>query len=69
MRKRNSFEYGEGKYYFTIKSHPSNITIHRKQREMAEAAFRQYKMEGKDIEWLGKWNGKTFVECSQPSVN
>ena len=69
MRKRSSFEYGEGKYYFTIKSSPNNITIHRKEKATAIAAFIQYKEAGKEVEWLGKWNGKVFVESSQPSVN
>ncbi len=69
MRRRNSFEYGEGKYYFTIKSYPNNITIHRKDKTKAISAFKNYKAAGKDIEWLGKWNGKNFVESTQPQVN
>ena len=66
MRRRNSFEYGEGKYYFMIKSYPNNITIHRKDKEKAISAFRNYREAGKDIEWLGKWNGKIFIESNIP---
>ena len=65
MRRKN-FTMGEGKYYFTIKSLPNNVTIFRKTRQAAVEAFYKYKMIGKGIEWLGKWDGKKFVEDSPP---
>lgn len=59
---------GKDKYYFTIKSVPNNITIFRKTKEAAMTAFRKYERAGKEIEWLGKWDGKKFVENAMPAT-
>lgn len=64
MRVKRNFEWGKGKYYFTIKSFPTNITIYRKSKDAAALAFQRYKQVGKDVEWHGKWDGKEFVETS-----
>lgn len=64
MRVKRNFEWGKGKYYFTIKSFPTNITIYRKTKDAAKLAFMRYKQVGKDVEWHGKWNGKEFTETS-----
>jgi hypothetical protein len=61
------FNFGEGKYYFTVKSVPNNITIYRKNKEAAVAAYRRYVQLGKDCEWHGCWNGKQFTESSPPN--
>ncbi|MEM7106183.1 MAG: hypothetical protein AAF502_23840 [Bacteroidota bacterium] len=60
MRKRKDFTYGVGYYYFTIITTPNHITMHRKNRREAEETYKKYKAIGKNVEWLGKWNGKKF---------
>ncbi len=65
MRKKN-FTMGKDKWYFTIKSIPNNITIYRKTKESAARAFVQYQKAGKEVEWLGKWDGKKFTENNPP---
>ncbi len=67
MRLRKKYPLGKGKYYFMIKSVPNNITIFRKTKEAAMSAFCKYKNAGKEIEWLGKWDGKEFKEASLPA--
>ena len=51
----------------TIKSIPNNITLFRKTKDSAHATFSKYKEVGKPIEWLGRWDGKKFVENTPPS--
>jgi hypothetical protein len=68
MRWKKKYTMGKGKYYFTIKSTPNNITIFRKKKQAAIDAFLKYKQLGKEIEWLGKWDGKKFTESSPPAV-
>ena len=63
-RSTKGFEYTEGNYYFTIKNNSSNITMHRKDKEMAISTYRHYQGVGKQVIWLGKWDGKNFVEAS-----
>lgn len=58
---------GKGNWYFTIKSIPNNITIYRKNKETAVEAYRKYQRAGKEVEWLGKWDGKKFTESSPPA--
>ncbi len=60
------FNFGEGKYYFTVKSVPNNITMFRNTKENAIAAYTRYRDLGKDCEWLGFWNGKKFTEVTLP---
>ncbi len=62
------FNYGVGKYYFTVKSMPNNITIFRKTKQAAEDAFKKYIILGKECEWHGCWDGKKFDESTPPSV-
>lgn len=68
MRRSKKFDYGEGKYYFTLKSSPSNITMHRNTKEEANMTYKKYVDLGKDVEWHGKWDGKKFIESGVPSV-
>ena len=67
MRRKKGFDFAEGIYYFTIASSPRNITLHRKSKQAAVTAFRHYKIVGKEVEWLGQWNGKEFVDSSNPA--
>ncbi len=66
MRWKKKFAMGKGKYYFTIKANPNNITIFRNTKRAATEAFMKYHRLGKEIEWLGKWDGKKFTESSPP---
>jgi hypothetical protein len=66
MRRKKGFEYGEGKYYLTIKSSPNNITLYRESKGSAVQAYYRYKGVGKDVEWQGQWNGKEFVDSQEP---
>ena len=68
MRRSKKFDFGVGKYYFTLKSSPSNITMHRNTRGEAELTYKKYINLGKDVEWHGKWEGKKFSETGNPSV-
>ncbi|MCO6492190.1 MAG: hypothetical protein J5I98_27480 [Phaeodactylibacter sp.] len=68
MRIRKKYTMGKDKYYFTIKSVPNNITIFRKTKEAAITAFEKYRRAGKEIEWLGKWDGKEFKESNIPAA-
>ena len=69
MRSKKNFTMGKGKYYFTIKSTPNNITMYRKTKQAAADAFMRYKRLGKEVEWLGKWDGKKFTESSTPAAS
>ena len=68
MASRKKWTMGEGKWYFTIKSNPNNITIYRKTKKAALRAFNRYKRLGKEVDWLGKWNGKKFEDTSMPAA-
>ncbi len=68
MRQRKGYTMGAGNYYFTIKAVPNNITIFRKTKNAAVDAFQMYQKAGKEVEWLGKWDGKKFVESAPPSA-
>ncbi len=61
---KKGFSWSKGKYYLTIKDSPRNITLFRKSKNDAVFIYSRYKQEGKDIEWLGCWNGKKFEETS-----
>lgn len=61
-RKTKGFDYSEGIYYFTIKGGRNNITLHRKDKGAALDIFRRYESVGKDMVWLGRWDGKDFTE-------
>jgi len=58
---------GSGKYYFQVRSGQSMITINRKSKPAAVTTYLHYKRIGKNCEWLGKWNGKKFIESTAPS--
>jgi len=68
MRSKKNFAMGKGKYYFTVKSVPNNITIFRKTKDAAAEAFLSYKSVGNEVEWLGRWDGKKFQESTPPEM-
>ena len=63
-RSTKSFEFGKGIYYFSInKGQNSNITIKRVEKQKAIEAYNSYvRSYKKNVTWLGKWDGKKFVE-------
>lgn len=69
MKGKKSFSWSKGKYYFTVKSSPNNITMFRTTKEAAAQAFQRYVRIGKETEWLGMWNGKSFVESTPPELS
>lgn len=57
------FDYAKGIYYFNIKNgFNSNITIKRMKKDEAITTFQSYQRKKKNCEWLGKWDGKKFIE-------
>lgn len=66
MRNNKKFDYGKGKYYLTVNSIPNNITLSRDNALTALNTFKKYDAVGKQVEWLGQWNGKKFVETNLP---
>lgn len=63
MRKKKSFEFSKDKYYFNIKLGPqSSITINRTEKKEAVTSFNGYLRAKKNCEWLGRWDGKKFIE-------
>ncbi|MEM1320474.1 MAG: hypothetical protein AAGG75_09465 [Bacteroidota bacterium] len=63
MRRKKAFKKTTGHYFFNVNmGYQNNITISRKTREEAVYAFSNYLKQGKDCEWLGKWDGSTFVD-------
>ena len=65
-RSTKKFEFGKGVYYFNInKGYNNCITIKRTDKKKALQAYSSYlKLYSDKCEWLGKWNGKDFVESN-----
>ncbi len=66
MRKK-SFAMGKGVFYIKVKTGPTKITIKRKEKKDAIDAYFSYVKIGKEVEWLGKWDGKKFQENETPT--
>ena len=63
MRRKKGFKKTAGHYFFNIKmGYNNSITISRKTKEEASYAYSNYLGQKKDCEWLGKWDGKNFVD-------
>ena len=62
--RTKKFEFGKGIYYFNIKKgYNNNITIKRLEKKKAIDAYKQYlKTQPENCDWLGKWDGKKFIE-------
>ncbi len=69
-RKSKKFDFGKNVYYFTIKKDYNNsITIKRTERDKALLAYSGYLKSYKEkCEWLGKWDGKKFVESNYEAL-
>jgi hypothetical protein len=66
MRKK-SFAMGKGVYYIRVKTGPAKILIKRKEKKDAVEAYFSYIKTGKECEWLGKWDGKTYTDNDAPT--
>jgi len=64
---KKQFTLGVGKYYFNIRTGQQNITICRTDKNDAIYAYLNYVELGKDVEWLGRWEGKKFSETTSPN--
>jgi len=64
---KKQFTLGVGKYYFNIRTGQQNITICRTDKNDAIYAYLNYVEIGKDVEWLGRWEGKKFSETTSPN--
>jgi len=63
---KKHFTLGVGKYYFNIRTGQQNITMSRADKKEATYAYLKYVELGKDVEWLGRWEGKKFSETTAP---
>ena len=61
-RRKKGFDYAKETYYIQVDGQYAPITIKRKSRANALKAYRKYSKYPKDVVWLGRWNGKEFVE-------
>jgi len=69
MARNKKFDFGKNNYYFEIKNGGlGRITIKRKDRDEAEYSYLNYRRVGKTCEWLGKWDGKKFIENEEPKL-
>ena len=63
MRRKKGFNMAKDVYYFNIKAGYNNtIVISRKTKKEAVRAYASYLDQRKDCEWMGKWDGKKFVD-------
>lgn len=62
--KTKTFSFAKGIYYMNInKAFRNSITIKRTDKKQALNAFAGYlKTQNNNCEWLGKWDGKKFIE-------
>lgn len=62
MRKKKGFDFGKGKYYLIIVDFLNNIIFYRLDKVVVVRVYEYYNVIGKKVEWLGKWDGKKFIE-------
>jgi len=63
---KKHFTLGVGKYYFNIRTGQQNITLSRAEKDDAVYSYLKYVELGKDVEWLGRWEGKKFSDTTAP---
>jgi hypothetical protein len=68
MRKKKEFSKTIGNYFFDVNMGYSSITISRENKEEAVHAYVSYVRQKKQCEWLGKWDGKAFVDTAVPKA-
>lgn len=63
-RSKKKFEFAKDVYYFNIKKgYQNEITIKRMEKESALHTYSNYlKTYREACEWLGKWDGKKFID-------
>ena len=66
----SKFSFGKGIYYFNIKKGYNNsIIIKRTTKKNAVDAYQSYlKIHKDNCEWMGKWDGKKFIEDNVDSL-
>lgn len=64
--KKKHFKKAVGFYYFHLSSGKQDILIKRPSKEEAYKAYFKYVKNGKNCEWLGKWDGKEYKDPSPP---
>ena len=52
------------KYYLTLKTQNSSTKIARSTKAAAKAAYQYYLHQGREVIWLGKWNGQSFEDTN-----
>lgn len=68
--RKKKFDFGTGNYYFEIKNTGiASITIKRKEKKDAIYSYMNYHRVGKNVNWLGKWDGSKFIEEKDPGIN
>jgi len=50
-------------YYIQVKAASSSTKIVRQSKEAAIAAYHYYLQLGREVVWLGKWNGQFFEDA------
>jgi len=70
-KKTKRFEYAKEVYYFNInKGYKNSITIKRMDKIKAIQAYNTYLItQPKNCEWLGRWDGKKFIEDDFQKLN
>lgn len=70
-RSTKKFEFGKGIYYFNILTGGNSaITIKRENLDKAIDAYNNYlKTQRGKCEWLGKWDGKKFIDSNFEKLN
>lgn len=57
------------RYYLKIMTPSSSTQIARSTKASAKIAYQHYLQQGREVIWLGKWNGQAFedttIEISQ----
>ena len=52
------------RYYLKIMTPNSSTTITRSTKASAMIAYQYYHDQGREVIWLGKWNGQTFEDTT-----
>jgi len=52
------------RYYLKLKTQDSSTKITRSTKAAAKAAYQYYLHQGREVMWLGKWNGQSFEDTT-----
>ena len=69
-RPTKKFEFAKDVYYFNLnKDFGPPITLNRRtQKEAVQAYSRYLRTYAEKCEWLGRWDGKKFIEDNFPKL-